>query len=176
MTKGVGNHSGLSVLKAMAAKGIDQRHLLLLYQSVVLSVTDYGLGLTTVAQTNLLKLDRVQNEAMRDILGTTKDTLIETMRFMLDLPPMQTSQKVEQTKSYCTSVPSKIPTTHSTKPSKTQRNADWDGTSLGWSSRRLNTASMPADRAQANQGVGKVPKLIPGLFETLLTEDVGKNC
>ena len=72
MTKGVGNHSGLSVLKAMAAKGIDQRHLLLLYQSVVLSVTDYGLGLTTVAQTNLLKLDRVQNEAMRDILGTTK--------------------------------------------------------------------------------------------------------
>ena len=31
------------------------------YQSVVLGVTDYGLGLTTMAQTNLLKLDRVQN-------------------------------------------------------------------------------------------------------------------
>ena len=36
---------GLSVLKAMAAKGIEQRHLFLLYQSVVLSVVDYGLGL-----------------------------------------------------------------------------------------------------------------------------------
>ena len=116
MSKGVGNRSGLSVLKTMAAKGIDQRHLLLLYQSVVLSVTDYRIGLTTMAQTNLLKLDRVQNEAMRDILGTTKDTLTETMRFMQDLPPVQTRQKVEQVKLYCTSVPSKIPTTHSTRP------------------------------------------------------------
>ena len=107
---------GLTVLKAiyyMAGKGIEQRHLFLLYQSVVLSAIDYGLGLTTMAQTNLLKLDRVQNEAMRGILRTTKGTTIETMRFMLDLPPMQTRQKVEQVKY--TSVPSKIPTTHPTK-------------------------------------------------------------
>ena len=57
-----------------------------MYQSVVLSVIDChcGLGLKTVAQTNLLKLDRVQNEAMRVILGTTKDTLTETMSFKLD--------------------------------------------------------------------------------------------
>ena len=75
----------------MAAKGIEQRHLFLLYQSVVLSVTDYRLDLTTMAQTNLLKLDRVQNEAMLVILGTTT----ETVRFMLDLPPKQTRQKVE---------------------------------------------------------------------------------
>ena len=65
---------GPSVQKAIAAKGIEERHLFLLYQSVVLSVIDYGLGLTTMAQINLLKLDRVQNEAMRVILGTTKDT------------------------------------------------------------------------------------------------------
>ena len=64
-------NKGLSVLKAMGTKGIEQRHLFLLYQSVVLSVTVYGLGLTTMAQTNLLNLDRVQNEAMRVILGTT---------------------------------------------------------------------------------------------------------
>ena len=32
---------GLSVLKAKAAKGIEQRHLFLLYQSVVPSVIDY---------------------------------------------------------------------------------------------------------------------------------------
>ena len=58
---------------------------------------DYdGLSLTTMAQTNLLKLDRVRNEAMRVILGTTKDTPTDTMRFLLDLPPVQTRQKVEQ--------------------------------------------------------------------------------
>ena len=36
---------GLSVLKAKAAKGIEQRHLFLLYQSVVPSVIDYWLSL-----------------------------------------------------------------------------------------------------------------------------------
>ena len=88
----------------MAAKGIEQRHLVLLYQSAVVSVTDYGLGLTTMAQTKLLKLDRVQNEAMRVILGTTKDTPTETMKFMLDLPSLQTTKKVEQVKAYFSAV------------------------------------------------------------------------
>ena len=44
------------------------------------SVFDYG-------QTNLLKLDIVQYEAIR--MGTTKDTPTETMRFMLDFPSAQ---------------------------------------------------------------------------------------
>ena len=81
---------GMSVIKAMAVKGIEQRHLFRLYQGIVLSVIDYGLGLTTMSQTNLQKLDRIQNEAMRVILGTTRDTPIEAMRFILDLPPMKT--------------------------------------------------------------------------------------
>ena len=84
----------------MASKGIEQRHLFLLCQSVILSVIDYGLGLTTLSQSNLLKLDRVQNEAMRVILGTTKDTPIETMRYLLDLSSMETRHKVEQVKAY----------------------------------------------------------------------------
>ena len=64
----------LSALKVMTAKGIEQYHLSLLYQSVILNAIDYGLGLTTLSKSSLLKLDRVQNEAMRVILGTTKDT------------------------------------------------------------------------------------------------------
>ena len=54
---------GLSVLMAIAAKGIEPSLLFLLYQNLVLIVTDYGLGLLTMAQTNLLKLDRAQNES-----------------------------------------------------------------------------------------------------------------
>ena len=91
---------GLSTFKAMASKGIEQRHLFLLYQSVILSVIDYGLGLTTLSQSNLLKLDRVQSEAMRVSLETTKDTAIEAMRCLLDLPSMETRQKAEQVKVY----------------------------------------------------------------------------
>ena len=36
-----------------------------------------------MSETNMLKLDRVQNEAMRVILGTMKDTPTETTRFMV---------------------------------------------------------------------------------------------
>ena len=48
---------GLSVLKAIAAMGIEQNHPFLPYQSVVFIVTDCGLRLT-MAQTNLPQLDR----------------------------------------------------------------------------------------------------------------------
>ena len=41
---------GLPVPKARAAEGIEQLHFFILYQSRVLSVTDYRLVLTTVRQ------------------------------------------------------------------------------------------------------------------------------
>ena len=114
----------------MAARGIEPRQLFLLYQSVVLSAINYGLGLTTMAQTNLLKLDRVQNEAMRVILGNTKDTPTETMRFMLDLPLVQTRQKVEQVKAYFSAVGNPHNPLH--QAVKDTKDADWHGASLGW--------------------------------------------
>ena len=110
--------------EAMASKGIEQRHLFLLYQSVILSVIDYGLGLTTLSQSNLLKLDRVQNEAMRGILGTTKDTLIETMRYLLDLPSMETRHKVKQVKAYLNAMQNPKNPLHDTEEKK-KRGVDW---------------------------------------------------
>ena len=49
-----------------------------------------------MSQSNLLKLDRVQNEAMRVILETTKTTPYEAMRYLLDLPSMEAKHKMEQ--------------------------------------------------------------------------------
>ena len=63
----------------------------------------HALGLTTLSQSNLLKFDRVQNEAIRVILGR-KDTPIEAMRYLLDLPSMETRQTVEQVKVYLITV------------------------------------------------------------------------
>ena len=62
---------------------------------MILSVSDCGPGLTTLSESYLLKLDRVQNETMRVFLGSTKDTPIEAMRYLLDLPPMETRHKME---------------------------------------------------------------------------------
>ena len=69
----------------MAAKILNNAtYFFLLYQSVMLiSVSGHGIGVTTPAQIQLLKLDRVRNEVMRVIQGATKDTTSETMRFML---------------------------------------------------------------------------------------------
>ena len=55
-TKNGQSVSGM-MFKAMAANGIEQRHLFLLYPGVLLSAIDDGLGLTTMSQTNLLKLE-----------------------------------------------------------------------------------------------------------------------
>ena len=71
---------------------------------MALSVVDYTLGLTTMARTNVLKLDRVQNEAKPVILGTTTDTSSETTRFVTDIPPTQTRQKMTQVKAYFSAV------------------------------------------------------------------------
>ena len=108
--------------------------------NVVLSVTDYGM-----AQTNLLNLDRVQNEAKRVILGTTEDTPTETKRFMIQLYPMQTRQKMEQLKTYFSAIEN--PHSPFRKAMKdTQGMQTGMGQVLNGSSRGLNTASMPADR------------------------------
>ena len=66
---------------------------------MVLSVIDYGLGLTTTAQINLPNLDRLQTEAIRVILGCTKDTPTEIMRFLLDLPSKPRCGKSRQADS-----------------------------------------------------------------------------
>ena len=101
-----------------------------------------------MAQTNPLQLDRVHDEGMRVIVGTIKDTPTETMRFMLDLPPMQTTQKVEHTSEPYFFLNSQL-TPRSRKRHKGMQTGA--GQVLDGSNRGLNTASMPADRGQVKQ-------------------------
>ena len=161
---------GLSALKAMASKGI--KHLFLLHQSVILSVIDYGLGLTTLSQSNLEKPDRVQNEAMRIILGTTKDTPIETMRYLLDLPSMETRHKVEQSVSQC-NAESQESTPRCCQRRKgvlTGKRQVMDG-----SSRTINPACVQSHRAQARDWE-KRPADFKPYCKTLLSENLGTHC
>ena len=105
----------------MAAKGIEQRHLFLLHQRVLLSVTDCGPGLTTMAPTNLLKLDRVQSEAMPVVVGTIKESRP---------PPLQTGQKVERVKAYFSAV-EKRPQPTLRRRERQKEMQTWTGQSLG---------------------------------------------
>ena len=94
------SQKGLNALKTMAAMDIEQRMLFTLYRYLILSVIDYGLGLLTVSKSQLMKLERIQNEAMRVILGCTRDTPVVCMRHILGLPTVASRLKVLQAKSY----------------------------------------------------------------------------
>ena len=53
---------GLNALKLMAIRRMSQRILFILYQTLVLSVIDYGFGVLTLFASQLRRLDVVQNE------------------------------------------------------------------------------------------------------------------
>ena len=132
-----------------------------------------------MAQTNLLKLDRVQNKAMRVILGTTKDTPIEITRFMQDLPLLQTRQKVKQVKSYFSAVENPHHPLHEamkdTKGCRLGRGKSWmsqaedsilqvcqaEDSILQVCQAEDSILQVCQLTSQANQGVGKVPRPIP---------------
>ena len=65
---------GLAAMKVMAASNCEHRHLVLLYQGLFLSVIEYALAILTLSRTQCERVDRIQNEAMRIILGCKKDT------------------------------------------------------------------------------------------------------
>ena len=147
-----------------------------------LSVIDYGLGLTTMAQTNLLKMDRVQNEAMRVILGTTKDTTTEITRFMQDLPPLQTRQKVKQVKSYFSAVQNTHHPLHEamkyTKGCRLGRGKSWmsqaEDSILQVCQAEDSILQVCQLISRANQGAGKVPKPIPASLRDTPVRKLGK--
>ena len=159
----------------MDAKGIEQCRLFLLYQNVVLSGIDYGLGLTTMPQTNLLKLHRVQNEAMSVILGTTKDIPTETVRFMLDLSPIQTRQKAEQVKAYFSAVENPLnpldEAVEDTKGSRLGRGKSW----IGQAKESILQVCQMTELEQ-NKEWEKYPDRFQHLYETRLPDNLGRHC
>ena len=92
---------GLTAVKTMAAAQMPQKTLLILFKALVLSVIDYGFGLLTLSAAQLQRLEVIQNEGMRCILGCTRDTSSEAMRYILGQPSMPERHKIAQVKSLC---------------------------------------------------------------------------
>ena len=70
------------------------------YNALILSVIEYGLGLLTLSKAQLDRLEVIQNEGMRAILGCTKDTSAQAMRHLLDFPPAAERYKLAQVRAY----------------------------------------------------------------------------
>ena len=86
---------GINVLKVIACTNMHQRVLLVLYQTLILSVVNYGFGLT-LSKTHLQRLEVIQNQGMRTNLGCTRDTSCEAMRHRFDLLSMPERSKKAQ--------------------------------------------------------------------------------
>lgn len=81
----------LNIIKVLAGSGwgVHQKHLRRLYIAIIRSRLDYGSFLyDTSAKTNLYKLEKVQNQAMRSIGGFIKSTPIHSMQSELFLQPL----------------------------------------------------------------------------------------
>lgn len=86
----------INLLKVLSGPGwgIHQKHLRQLYISVIRSRMDYASFLyDNCCRTNLLKLDRIQNQALRVIGGYIRSTPIHVMENDLCLPPLQVRRK-----------------------------------------------------------------------------------
>ena len=127
-----------------------------------------------MSQTDLLKLDRVQNEAMIVILGTTKDTPTETMRFMLDLPPMQTREKVKLVKTFFSAVEKKHSPLHEavkdTKGSRLGRGKSWKG-----QAEKSTLQVCQLTELTQNKEWEHYPNRFRHHYQTLLPENLGRH-
>ena len=119
-----------------------------------------------MTQAYLPKLDRVQNEAMRVTLGTTKDTPIETM---------QTRQKVKQVKAYFSVVENPHNPLHEavedTKGCRLARGKSWRGQTEDSILQVCQLSELKQTKEQERD-----PNRFRRLYETLLPEDLGKHC
>ena len=134
----------------------------------MLSVIDYGPGLTTMAQTNLLKLDRVQNEAMQESYWEPPKTAIETRRLTLDLPPTEARQKVEQVKAYFSDVGNPHSPLH-------EAAKDTKGCRLGQTGDSILQVCQLTELKQTKVWERHTNRF-RCLYETLLPENLEKHC
>ena len=120
---------GLVALKTMAGARMSQRILCVLFQTLILSVINYGFGLMSLSETQLKRLEVIQNEAMRAILGCTKDTSAEAMRYLLGFPTMAERLRIAQVKAFLKVTSDESHPLHkkvgNRPPSRLKRQGEW---------------------------------------------------
>ena len=113
-----------------------------------MSVIDYGFGLLTISAAMLQRLEVLQNESTICILGCTRDTSSEAMRYILGLFSMPARHKIAQVKSICRVAADRTNPLHTkggqTTHSRLKRRTEW-----------LNQASKTIDTCTSIENVRK---------------------
>ena len=85
---------GVNALRAAAGRKAQERHLLMLYTSLVLSVIDYALPMLQLSLNQLNRLERVQNTCLRIVTGCTRSTPISALHFLTSCSSISYRQQI----------------------------------------------------------------------------------
>jgi len=92
-------HRGIkaaNILKVAAGRKTEERHLVMLYKSLVLSVVDYALPMINISQNLMGKMERLQNVCPRIIPGCPRSTPVHVLKYLVGVPSIETRQKLAQ--------------------------------------------------------------------------------
>jgi len=96
-------HRGIkaaNMLKVAAGRKAEERHLVMLYKSLVLTVVDYALPMINISQ-NLMGLERLQNACLRIVTGYPRSTPVHVLQYLVGIPSIDTRQKLAQATITC---------------------------------------------------------------------------
>ena len=109
------------------------------------------------------------------ILGTTKDTPIEAMRYILDLPPMKTRQTVEQVKAYLKAAENPNNPLHGAvkepKGDRLKRGKSWMGQAEDTISQVCQLSDLRDTKEWENQ-----PRQLRRFYQVVASDHLGRHC
>ena len=89
-------HPALNALKAATGRKAEERYLLTLYKSLVLSTIDYEWPIISISQNQMNRLERLQNIGLRIITGCTRSTSIVALQYLTGIPSIADRQRRQQ--------------------------------------------------------------------------------
>ena len=157
----LGCMKGLSLLKAMAATVIEHCHLFLLCQGMILCITGYGLGLTTLS-VQPAEARQGAKQSHNSHHGNNKRHT--HWGHALPTGPATNGNKVEQVKVY--PMPCRISRIHSMMLSKKKRAVNWQETTHGWAMQNSESSCVQPRRAPESKRLAKTISWAQPYFET----------
>jgi len=97
-------HRGIkaaNILKVAAGRKVEERHLVMLYKSLVLSVVGNALPMINISQNLMGKLERLQNTCLRIITWCPRSTPVHALQYLVRVPSIETRQKLVQATITC---------------------------------------------------------------------------
>ncbi len=83
---------GISALRAAAGRRAEERHLVMLYKSLVRSIIDYALPMLQLSQNQLNRVESMQNTCLRIITGCTRSTPIPVLLYLVGITSIKARQ------------------------------------------------------------------------------------